>query len=77
MKYESPTNLKSVESNPDLIESLKAENELLKQALQDAVDYHHYIGNDDCKITINESFTYLYKNAKDALLKTKSWQYGI
>jgi hypothetical protein len=53
------------------------ENELLKQALQDQVDYHHYIGNSDCKITVNESFIYLYKNAKDALLKTNSWQYGI
>jgi len=58
-------------------EKLKAENELLKKALQDAVDYHHFIGNSDCKITVNESFIYLYKNAKDALLKTNSWQYGI
>jgi hypothetical protein len=58
-------------------EKLKAENELLKQALQDAVDYHHFIGNRDCPITRTESFIYLYKNAKDALLKTNSWQYGI
>ena len=56
-------------------DKLKAENELLKQALQNAVDYHHFIGNDDCPITVTESFIYLYKNAKDALLKTNSWQY--
>lgn len=58
-------------------EKLKTENELLKQALQDAVDYHHFIGNRDCPITVTESFIYLYKNAKDALMKTNSWQYGI
>ena len=59
------------------LEILTQENEMLKQALQDAVDYHHFIGNDDCPITVNESFTYLYKNAKDALIKSKSWKYGI
>ena len=59
------------------LEILKAENQTLKQALQDAVDFHHFIGNDDCPITVTESFIYLYKNAKDALLKTNSWQYGI
>jgi hypothetical protein len=59
------------------IEILKAENSMLKQALQDQVDYHHFIGNDDCPITVNESFIHLYKNAKDALLKSNSWQYGI
>jgi hypothetical protein len=59
------------------LEILKAENEMLKQALQDQVDYHHFIGNRECTITVNESFTYLYKNAKDALLKSNSWKYAI
>jgi hypothetical protein len=58
-------------------EILKAENAMLKQALQDAIDYHHFIGNRECTITVNESFIYLYKNAKDALIKSNSWQYGI
>ena len=39
-------------------EKLKAENELLKQALQDAVYYHHFICNRDCPITVTESFIY-------------------
>jgi hypothetical protein len=59
------------------LEILKVENQMLKKALQDQVDYHHFIGNDDCPITVTESFIYLYKNAKDALLKTNSWQFGI
>jgi hypothetical protein len=49
------------------VERLKSENEILKQALQDQIDYHHFIGNEDCPISINESFSYLYNNAKEAL----------
>ncbi len=49
------------------IEGLKYENYLLRRALQDQIDYHHFIGNEDCPITINESLIYLYNNAKEAL----------
>lgn len=59
------------------VERLKSENEIMKQALIDATEHHHFIGNSDCTVSVNESFTFLYKNAKDALIKTKSWQYGI
>jgi hypothetical protein len=65
-----------IQGYKDEAEKLKAENEKLKQALQDQVDYHHFIGNSDCPITANEAFIYLYKNAKTALIETKSWQYG-
>jgi hypothetical protein len=49
------------------VERLKSENALLKTALQDQIDYHHFIGNEDCPISINESLIYLYNNAKEAL----------
>jgi hypothetical protein len=65
-----------MENPTNELELLKSENEKLKQALQDQIDYHHFIGNRECTITANESFIYLYKNAKNALIETKSWQYG-
>lgn len=45
------------------IEIIKSENEMLKKALQDQVDYHHFIGNRECTITVTESFIYLYKKS--------------
>jgi hypothetical protein len=58
------------------LEILKSENEMLKQVLREQVDYHHFIGNSDCPITVNESFIHLYNSAKTALIETNSWQYG-
>jgi hypothetical protein len=54
------------------LEQLRKENEMLKQAFQDQIDYHHFIGNSDCPITVNESFTHLYNSAQTALLNSKS-----
>jgi len=59
------------------IEELQAENEMLKKVLNDQVDYHHFIGNRECTISVNESFIHLYNSAKNALIETKSWSYGI
>ena len=54
------------------LEQLRKENEMLKQAFQDQIDYHHFIGNSDCPITVNESFIHLYNSAQTALLNSKS-----
>ena len=53
------------------IEILKEQNEILKTALQDIVDYHHHIGNSDCPYTINQIHTTLYKLATNGLSDAK------
>lgn len=49
------------------IEILKEQNEILKTALQDIVDYHHHIGNSDCPYTITQIHNNLYKLATNGL----------
>jgi hypothetical protein len=62
-----PKTVESAEYDFVLIEGLRAENQRLKQVLQDQIDYHHFIGNRDCPITANEAFIHLYNSAKTAL----------
>ena len=50
-----------------IYEKLKRDNQILKQALSDQIDYHHFVGNDDCPIKNNEKFVTLYNLASDAL----------
>jgi hypothetical protein len=62
-----PKTIESAAYDFVLIQSLIDENERLKQAFQDQIDYHHFIGNRDCPITANEAFIHLYKSAQSAL----------
>ena len=62
-----PKTIESAKYDFALIQGLTAENQRLKQVLQDQIDYHHFIGNRDCPITSNEAFNHLYNSAKTAL----------
>lgn len=62
-----------------MIHKLHIEEEYwkLKQVLQEMIDYHHYIGNDDCPVTVNESLTHLYKMAEDNLKSRSVKRYHV
>jgi len=45
----------------------KKQVEVLKTALQDNIDYHHFIGNDGVEVSNNEVLTTLYNTAKKGL----------
>lgn len=49
------------------LEKLQVENTKLKQVLQDQLDYHHHIGNDDCPYSVNQILCYLYDLANKGL----------
>lgn len=48
-------------------ETLKQQNKLMLDALNDSIDFHHHIGNEDCPYTNNYIFTTLYKIAQKGL----------
>ncbi len=50
---------------------LQQKVESLRQTLNDMIDYHHFIGNEDCPVTHNEVLVTLYKMAQ-AGLRTKT-----
>lgn len=47
--------------------NLQEENAILRKALQDTIDFHHHIGNDDCTYTQNHIMVTLYKTAQKGL----------
>ena len=57
------------------LENLKAENEKLKQVLQEQINYHHHIGNEDCPYSTNQILCHLYESAANALKETQYSQF--
>jgi hypothetical protein len=49
------------------LEKLKTENAKLRLILQDQIDYHHHIGNDDCPYSTNQILCHLYDSAQNGL----------
>ena len=46
---------------------LQEENIVLKKALQDLIDFHHHIGNEDCPYNRNYILITMYNIAEKAL----------
>jgi hypothetical protein len=47
--------------------NLQEENAILRKALQDTINFHHLIGNDDCPYTHNHIMVTLYRTATKGL----------
>jgi hypothetical protein len=47
--------------------NLQEENAILRKALEDTINFHHLIGNDDCPFTTNQIMVTLYKTAERGL----------
>lgn len=62
-----PLSLTYIQVNKTTIEILEQQNQILINALQSQIDYHHHIGNEDCPYTTNQVLNQLYKLVVDGL----------